>query len=85
MIIPLLTWSLRYVDGGGGKQHTWVTTPFSPQPAEDDADKLKHLPPAAQQILDEFALRYSIENLFRSMMWVLFFFILHADGQLVSS
>ena len=35
---------------------------------EEEEEELKYLPPAAQKVIDEFALRYSIENLFRSMM-----------------
>ena len=35
---------------------------------DKEEEEIKYLPPAAQKVIDEFALRYSIENLFRSMM-----------------
>ncbi|KAL5481708.1 hypothetical protein EMCRGX_G021936 [Ephydatia muelleri] len=46
--------------------HALIDVPS--MPTEGEEDKLKFLPPAAQQVVDEFALRYSIENLFRSMI-----------------
>lgn len=40
---------------------------------EDDGDnnlKLKFLPTVAQEIIDEFALKYAVEPIFRMMVYV---------------
>ena len=37
---------------------------------EGDSHKLKFLPKVAQEIIDEFALRYAVEPIFRMMVYV---------------
>ena len=50
------------------KQRDACTSPLQLALDKEEEEEIKYLPPAAQKVIDEFALRYSIENLFRSMM-----------------
>ena len=51
------------------KQSDACTSPLQLALDKEEAEEeIIYLPPAAQKVIDEFALRYSIENLFRSMM-----------------
>lgn len=50
-----------------------------PNKEDDGVFKLKFLPKVAQEIIDEFALKYAVEPIFRMMVYV----FLHVDNMYV--